>query len=212
MSPIRIGRRNQKPLSPHASGSSSGQKSIGTEVSLTLALPPSTNKLYQKRFGGGMALTAEAKKFREKVKRVVVNHLAQLSRFPVDPETAYEFEVILYFEKVENPGWFEFWTKDAFYTKDIKFPKKHTRAGKVQFKEGDCKARKGERKAKTRYKKIDYDNRIKFLQDSVVDSIGIPDDSQIFRGKQEKREDPDNPRAEVVIRVTDINQFIQERR
>lgn len=68
----------------------------------------------------------------------------------------------------------------------------------------------GEKQAKTRYKRIDYDNRIKFVQDCLSGSLGI-DDSQIFRGLQEKREDPLNPRAEVEISVADIDDFIIRR-
>lgn len=68
----------------------------------------------------------------------------------------------------------------------------------------------GEKLAKTRYKRIDYDNRIKFLQDCVSSSLGI-DDSQIFKGVQEKREDPLNSRAEVEIQVADVTDFIRRR-
>lgn len=174
-------------------------------------LPPSTNALYQKRRGGGQALTTLAKNFREGVKKLVGTMLPKLLTFPVDPETIYQLDVILYFELLENPGWFEFWKEDKRYTKDILF-KKGPRKGQVQFRKGEYKARKGERKAQSRYKVIDYDNRIKFLQDCVVGAVGIPNDSQIFRGVQEKREDQENPRAEITVRVRSRDQFFQERR
>jgi Holliday junction resolvase RusA-like endonuclease len=45
----------------------------------------------------------------------------------------------------------------------------------------------GERKAKTRYKRIDVDNRVKFVQDCVVKTLGIPDDCQIFSVSITKR-------------------------
>ena len=165
-----------------------------TEFSLTLDLPPSTNKLYQKIRGGGLALSAAAKKYRNQVKNVIGQplNLSVLTRFPVGPDRVYMLQVLLYFPSLENPGWFEFWEKDTFVTR-----------GK---KKRELKGRKGERKAKTRYKVVDYDNRIKFMQDCLADSIGI-NDCQIFRAKQEKREDPVNPRAEVFLKIVNREEF-----
>lgn len=132
--------------------------------------------------------------------------------FPVNQELVYRIDISLYFEALENPGWFEFWKEDKFYTKDIKWPKKSKRAGQVRYKKDELKVRGGERKAASRYKQIDYDNRIKFLQDSLVAVLGIPDDSQIFGGHQEKRQDKNNPRAEVTVTVEDLGYYIEERR
>ena len=155
------------------------------EFRTTLQMPPSANHLYQRRRGGGVALSEMARQFQEDVKRHIHDFLPELTRFPVTQETIYEMNISLYFDKLENPGWFEVYAKGP---------------------------QRGERKAKTRYKTIDYDNRIKFLQDCLVRAIGIPNDSQIFRGVQEKREDSDNPRAEVVVRVRDRSDFFTERR
>ena len=155
------------------------------EFKTTLPIPPSANHLYQRRRGGGVTLSKMAHQFREDVKRHIRDFLPELTRFPVTEETVYEVSIVLYFEHLENPGWFE------------------------RFVRGP---QSGERKAKTRYKTIDYDNRIKFLQDCLVRAIGIPNDSQIFRGMQEKREDPQHPRAEVVVRVRDRSDFFTERR
>lgn len=138
-------------------------------------LPPSTNKLYQRTSRGGLALTKAAKTFRERLRKEIIAYLPQLSCFPLDQESIYRFDVLLYFKELENKGWHE----------------RHTK-GKD----------KGKRKAATRYKRIDMDNRIKFLQDSVMSSLGV-DDSQVFAGWQEKREDSSNPRAEVVLHVMD---------
>ena len=149
-----------------------------------------------------------AKAFRENVKRVVVDNL-HLLNIPTDKETVFEFELRAYFDSLENAGWFETWDEDKFYTKDILFPKKHKRAGELRFNKGDLKALKGQRKAETRYKRIDADNRVKFLQDCVVIAVGIPDDSQVFRAIQEKHEDPNNPRAEVKITVIARDQFFR---
>lgn len=137
------------------------------------------------------------------MKHAVVESIGKVMAFPTDPELIYRFDMIAYFEKLENPGWFEFFEKDTYYTKNSKDGK---------HRKGELKNRKGERKAKTRYKQIDVDNRIKFLQDCVSKSIGIPDDSQIFVGYQEKREDPDNPRVEVTVTVEqDTDRFFVRR-
>lgn len=129
------------------------------------------------------------------MKQAVVEKLGKVMAFPTDPELVYRFDMIAYFESLENPGWFDHYTKDTY--------------GRA----GEPKHRKGERKAKTRYKRIDVDNRIKFLQDCVSKAIGIPDDAQIFVGYQEKREDPTNPRVEITVSVEpDTTRFFPKRR
>lgn len=170
---------------------------------MTLPLPPSTNKLYQRRRGGQLALTKEAVTYRDRVTDIVGQQFFVSSPIPLGEEAVYRFSIILYFPALENPGWFEKWAYNVAYSKDSKDGK---------HKKGDLKHRAGERKAKTRYKVVDYDNRIKFLQDCVSKAVGIPNDSQIFCGYQEKREDPDDPRAEVVISVEDPQRFFPKRR
>lgn len=129
--------------------------------------------------------------------------MGKVLSFPTDPELIYRFDIVCHFDALENPGWFELWDRDVHYVKDSKDGK---------HKRGELRSKKGERKAATRYKRIDYDNRIKFLQDCVSKSIGIPDDAQIFVGHQEKREDPGNPRAEVTVTVeSDVSRFFPRR-
>jgi len=152
------------------------------------------NQLYSKTRGGGRALTKEAVRFREGVKQVVVDNLHALN-ISTGLETVYQFELRVYFDALENPGWFEKWETDTYVTRGEN--------------KGQLKSRAGERKAKTRYKIIDVDNRVKFLQDCVVKSLGIPDDCQVFRGIQEKYEDPSNPRAEVTVSVVERDQFFR---
>lgn len=161
-------------------------------------MPPSANALYQRRRGGGLALSRAAKEFKERVKGIVGDRLSQILRFPVDEERIYTLHIVLYFDKLEYPGWFERWAKDTYFTKGAH--------------KGELKGKAGERKAKSRYKVIDYDNRIKFLQDCIVTAIGIPNDAQIFRGTGEKREDADNPRAEVWIRTASRSDFFVKER
>jgi Holliday junction resolvase RusA-like endonuclease len=194
---------SQLPVRQLSSRRSESQESCGDKLELTTELPPSTNKLYQRRRGGQISLTEEAQRFKEHVKDVVVHRIGKVMSFSIDPELIYRFDITLYFDSLENPGWFEYWDRDVYYTKDSKDGRHY---------KGELHYRQGERKAATRYKRIDYDNRIKFLQDCVSKSIGIPDDSQIFVGHQAKREDPDNQRAEVVVTVeTDTSQFFPKR-
>lgn len=129
------------------------------DLEFELDLPPSVNALYQKRRGGGQALTDSAKIYKEHVKDVVMRQLHLLDSFPVDLEQAYGFAVTIKLINIENPGWF------------------------LRFTKGK---KKGERKAKTRFKVVDVDNRIKFLQDCITKTVGIPDDSQVFDGHQRK--------------------------
>jgi hypothetical protein len=157
-------------------------KSLDRALKYTFDLPPSVNALYQRRRGGQVALTEAAHKYNEHVKGVVSRSLSQISGFPTTPDDVYSFEIRMYFERLENPLWFKTFAKG----KDI-----------------------GKRKAKTRYKTIDYDNRIKFLQDRVVEAVGIPNDSQVFVGHQEKHEDQENPRAEVIITVIPSDRFFK---
>jgi Holliday junction resolvase RusA-like endonuclease len=161
-------------------------------------MPPTANALYQRRRGGGVTLSKAAREFKERVKGLVGDMIGTISRFPIDQELIYTIHVVIYFERVENPGWFAFWKEDTYVKRG-----KH---------KGELKGKAGERKAKSRYKEIDYDNRIKFLQDCVVTAIGVPSDAQIFKGTHEKREDPDNPRAEVWIKLANrIDFFMKER-
>jgi Endodeoxyribonuclease RusA len=138
-------------------------------------------------------LTKEAMAFREKVKGIVVSNLGSVSRLPTDQESVYRIDLDVYIDSLENPGWFEFFEQDTFVTRG---PKK-----------GQVVGRQGERKAKTRYKVVDVDNRIKFLQDCVCKSVGIPNDCQVFQVGSTKYEDANNPRVEVTITVLDVNQF-----
>jgi len=157
------------------------------QVSFTLPLPPSLNSQYVKfrKKGGkrGFALSDEAKAFEKAVKSVVGSDVFALQSFPVgDRELVYEMEVVLYIDGLQNPGWFERYLKGKY---------------------------KGERKAVGRYKRVDTDNRLKFLQDKLCDSLGIPGDEQIFSVKAVKMQSSEE-RTEVTIRVVDRGQFFPD--
>lgn len=59
---------------------------------------------------------------------------------------------------------------------------------------------------KDRYKRIDLDNRIKFLTDCIRDAIAV-DDSHFFYGSQRKLQDSDNPRVELYVYRVDPASF-----
>jgi Holliday junction resolvase RusA-like endonuclease len=58
------------------------------------------------------------------------------------------------------------------------------------------------KRAKSRYKRIDLDNRIKLLTDCIRDAIGV-DDCQFFAGSQEKHEAPGKERVEIIVEKID---------
>lgn len=62
------------------------------------------------------------------------------------------------------------------------------------------------KRPKDRYKRIDLDNRIKFLTDCVRDAMAI-DDSHIFQSGQRKFQDAACPRVEVYVFRVDPTQF-----
>jgi Holliday junction resolvase RusA-like endonuclease len=125
-----------------------------SELVFSFDMPPSMNKLYVRRRGGGVALSDAAHRYREHVKKTVAKSLAQVSQFPAeDREIIFSVDIEAQFQGLELPGWFERYTRG-----------KNT----------------GERKAKSRYKRVDADNRIKFAQDCLIKSLGIPDDAQVF--------------------------------
>lgn len=139
-------------------------------------------------------MSETANKYREHVKKVLSTKMAELSIFPAgDKEVLYGIELVCFFEKLENPGWFERYTKDTFFTK-----------GKDKGKQ---KAKKGDRKAESRYKRVDVDNRVKFVQDCVVKGLGIPDDAQIFEGTQRKVQATDGEKVEVTMYVVERSRF-----
>src|SRR5688572_20228506 len=139
----RVSERSQG-SSVQAPGRASGRIPSAESISLTISeIPPSTNKLYQRRRGGQLALTEEAQRYIQVVTEDVVSQMGAVVKLPRDPELIYRFDVFLYFESLENPGWFERWEENKYFTKDSKDGK---------HKKGELKARKGERKALSRYK------------------------------------------------------------
>lgn len=185
----------------------SGQGSSSTErsesLTFTFELPPSVNALYLKRRGGGIALTEEARAYRETVKQVVVEKLAAVSRFPVSLEHIYGIRMTCEIDKLQNPGWFRRLPKDRPERR-----KKDKKTGEMKVVQKAKAA--GEREAETRYKKIDVDNRIKFLQDCVIRSLGINGDEQVFEDTMQKLERSGKNHAHVEIYVLDPAEFLED--
>jgi len=176
------------------------------KIELTFDMPPSVNKLYQARRGGSKALTDAARQYREHVKHVVGQNIAEVSAFPSeDPALLYAMVVDCFFSDLENPGWYQHWAKDGRYAKDHK-----DKGGKVIHKKGELKHKAGDRKAKTRFKVIDADNRIKFLQDAVIKALGIPGDEQVFQVTIRKFPTKGLPRVEVFIAVEDYDTYFNK--
>jgi Holliday junction resolvase RusA-like endonuclease len=161
--------------------SRSTSREYGVQVFFKLDMPPSTNNLYVKRRGKGgqLALSDEARSYREHVKSVIAKHIVPLSAMRIGVEEVYRFDMVLYLNKLENPGWFQRFTKGA---------------------------NKGQRKAKTRYKRIDIDNRQKFVQDCVARGLGF-DDSQFFEGSHSKSKTDKEDHVLVTVHHLDPTKF-----
>lgn len=63
-----------------------------------------------------------------------------------------------------------------------------------------------QKRAKTRYKKVDLSNRVKLLEDCVRDAIGV-DDSHTFEMQTVKLMDRTNPRVEIFVRDVDPRDY-----
>lgn len=99
--------------------------------------------------------------------------------------TIYCFRTVLRLHNLENPEWFK----------------------KERFLRGQYK---GELKVKLRYKRLDTDNRIKFLKDWCTKCIGLDDDSIIFEDVVQKKQIPSSQaeHVEVHIRILDRDEFL----
>ena len=120
------------------------------EILLRLTMPPSTNRLYRRGRYGQLVLTKEAESYREYVKRELSTNY-----LPAISRFHIGLEVMYGIDIVA-------------YFQEVENP--------GWFKTG----KDGTRQAKTRYKKMDADNRIKFAKDCIVKMLGINDDSQSF--------------------------------
>jgi|WetSurSiteA1Bulk_404760.scaffolds.fasta_scaffold42283_2 Holliday junction resolvase RusA-like endonuclease len=133
-------------------------------------LPPSSNNVYKNIPGHGRKLSTQAQQFKLRAMRILQQG-GRASLLKMEQNVPYQLHLIFYFEEVENKGWYERWTR------------------------GD---HAGQRKAETRYKRMDLSNRIKLLEDTVASAVGI-DDCHTFRMIIDKEHDRKNPRVEVCL-------------
>lgn len=147
---------------------------------LSAQMPPSANKIYFR----GTSLTKTAREYKENFKQFAVQYsghqIAKFDTVPVEKKVKKKVETVhqcpwifhlyldFYFESLENDAW----------PTRMNIPPS--------------------RRPKDRYKRIDLDNRIKFLTDCVRDVIAV-DDSHIFYGQQRKYQDPIRPRVEIYV-------------
>jgi len=136
-----------------------------------LSMPPSSNNIYFNIQGGGRGLTGEARSWKKKATTEIINQNQLQFAKALDPNVKYELVLHFYFEQIENKGCNEFFTKGA---------------------------KAGQRKAETRWKRMDLSNRIKLVEDALKDAIAV-DDSSTFIHTLVKDEDPKEPRVEVTL-------------
>ena len=114
-------------------------------------------------------MTKEGRKLDALIKNAVGR--CALKGVSFDQHKYHAAKLEVFFEKVETRGWFQF------------------------FKKGK---KAGQRKAERRFYKADTDNRRKLITDAVCEAIGI-DDCCLSPKRDEKAEDPDNPRVIITI-------------
>lgn len=141
------------------------------KVEGTLTMPPTSNNIYIKRPGGGRMLSSEARTWRTRSVKELTRQANLGFLKALDPNQMYFLVLHFYFERVINKGWNE------FYTRGIK---------------------KGQRKAETKWKKIDTSNRVKLAEDTVKIVTGV-DDCATFFHVLIKDCDPENPRLEITL-------------
>lgn len=141
------------------------------KISATLEMPPTSNNIYANRGGGGRVKTTEARSWQNRAVKEIMRQSKLGIQDEFDPTRMYWLDLHFFFEEVVNKGW------DEFYARGPK---------------------KGQRKAETKWKKIDLGNRLKLLEDTVKIAVGV-DDSSTFVLHLTKDCDPTNPRVLVSL-------------
>ena len=141
------------------------------KISATLAMPPTSNNIYANRGGGGRVKTTEARSWQNRAIKEIMRQSKLGIQTAFDPTRMYWLDLHFFFEEVINKGWNEFYTRGP---------------------------KKGQRKADTKWKKIDLGNRLKLLEDTVKSAVGV-DDSATFVLHLTKDCDPSNPRVVVEL-------------
>lgn len=140
-------------------------------VRASLPLPPTSNNIYADKSGGGRVKTTEARSWQNRAVKEIMRQSGLGIQDEFDEERMYWLDLHFFFEAVVNKGWYE------------------------RYKRGP---KKGRRKAGSKWKKIDLGNRLKLLEDTIKNSVGV-DDSATFVLHLTKDCDPGNPRVEVQL-------------
>jgi Holliday junction resolvase RusA-like endonuclease len=138
------------------------------DLSATLAMPPTSNNIYTSS-SGKRVKTTQARSWQNRAVKEIMRQSGLTIQSEFDPNRMYWLDLHFFFEAVINKGWNERWQR-----------------GKKQ----------GQRKAETKWKRIDLGNRLKLLEDTVKNAVGV-DDSATFVLHLTKDCDPTNPRVEV---------------
>jgi len=136
----------------------------------TLPLPPTSNNIYINNPRGGRTKSTQARAWQTRAVRSIHEQCKLGIQSEFDENLMYWLEICFYFSAIENKGWHE------RYVKGVK---------------------KGQRKAKSKWKRIDLSNRVKLLEDTVKMVTGV-DDCATFVVLLSKEVDPKNPRVEVL--------------
>jgi Holliday junction resolvase RusA-like endonuclease len=141
------------------------------KVIIAMELPPTSNNIYFNVRGKGRRLTTEARSWKKKAIGRIVREAGLGFQNAFDENARYWLELAFFFESIVNKGW------DEFY---VRGPKK------------------GQRKAKTKWVKMDISNRVKLVEDAVKAATGV-DDSATFVHILAKDVDKKNPRVEITF-------------
>jgi len=160
-------------------------------------LPPSANHIYYNRPGGGRGKTAEAQAWENRfIAAVSQHHLFTIRSIQdhADLGAVFGFDITLLMTPKEllNQGWLSRYKKDTWIGK-IGTPARRLKLA-------------GQRKAETRYKKIDVTNRFKLVEDAMAAALGI-DDSNTFVVGGKKMVFSDQPGVFVTVSIDDPRAF-----
>lgn len=160
-------------------------------------LPPSANNAFYNAPGGGRRLTTAAKNWKARFSA----HLAQQHLFTIQEMrnavaegAVLSVEITLRFplKEVCVLGW------PKRYKKDTWVGKRGTKSRRLK--------RAGERKAESRYQRMDISNRYKLVEDAVADTLGV-DDRFNFVVSGKKLVDDENPGLSVLLVLDDPRAF-----
>lgn len=135
------------------------------KVSVVVTMPPTSNNIYV-NIPGGRTKTTEARSWQNRAVKTLIRDAKLGFQNGLNPNKRYLLIMVFYFEQIKNKGW------DQFYKRG---------------------AKKGQRKAETKWKKIDLSNRVKLAEDTMKIATGV-DDSATMAHLLIKEWDPKNPR------------------